>query len=59
MQLRIYAMYRRSKKILVLLLALFTAEVASIALVIWRAIGPDSSLQGASDFCVPTLLRPN
>ncbi|KAL4067293.1 hypothetical protein V8B97DRAFT_947966 [Scleroderma yunnanense] len=45
MQLRIYAMYRRSKRILALLLTFFAAEVTAISVVVWRAIGPSSGLQ--------------
>ncbi|KAF8559942.1 hypothetical protein OG21DRAFT_1492378 [Imleria badia] len=45
MQLRIYALYRRSRQILVLLVMSFLCEIAVIAFVIWRTIGPNSSLK--------------
>ncbi|KIL01055.1 hypothetical protein PAXRUDRAFT_29403 [Paxillus rubicundulus Ve08.2h10] len=50
MQLRIYAMYRRSKRILALLLTFFFCEIAAIAFIIWRAIGPRSPLAVVNDF---------
>ena len=48
MQLRIYAMYRRSRRILVLLLTLFFCEIVAIAFIIWQTIGPSSKLRGPS-----------
>lgn len=48
MQLRIYAMYRRSRRILALLLTLFFCEILAIAFIIWQAIGPSSKLRGPS-----------
>lgn len=48
MQLRLYAMYRQSRRILVLLLTLFFCEIFAIAFIIWRTIGPYSSLRGPS-----------
>ncbi|KAF8841908.1 hypothetical protein BDN67DRAFT_979943 [Paxillus ammoniavirescens] len=50
MQLRIYAMYRRSKRILALLLTFFFCEIAAIAFIIWRAIGPSSPLAVVNSF---------
>ncbi|KIJ22172.1 hypothetical protein PAXINDRAFT_165427 [Paxillus involutus ATCC 200175] len=50
MQLRIYAMYRRSKRILALLLTFFFCEIAAIAFIIWRAIGPSSPLAVVNNF---------
>ncbi|KAG6332554.1 hypothetical protein ID866_6533 [Astraeus odoratus] len=47
MQLRIYAMYHRSKKILSLLIVFFTVEVAAIFVIVLRAIGPNSALEVA------------
>jgi len=44
MQLRIYAMYGRSRRVLVLLLAAFLSEVLAIVVIIWRTIGPTSKL---------------
>ncbi|KAF8131676.1 hypothetical protein EV363DRAFT_1330720 [Boletus edulis] len=49
MQLRIYAMYGRSRRTLVMMVTSFLCEVAAIAFIIWRTIGPDSSLKG--HFC--------
>ncbi|KAH0837944.1 hypothetical protein J3R83DRAFT_6179 [Lanmaoa asiatica] len=49
MQLRIYAMYRRSRRILVLLLTFFVCEIAAIAFIIWREIGPKSTLQAVDN----------
>jgi hypothetical protein len=49
MQLRIYAMYRRSRQILILLITLFFCEIAAIAFIIWQTIGPSSALQGPSN----------
>lgn len=49
MQLRIYAMYRRSKQILILMITLFLCEIAAIAFIIWQTIGPRSALQGPSN----------
>ncbi|KIJ66396.1 hypothetical protein HYDPIDRAFT_26747 [Hydnomerulius pinastri MD-312] len=50
MQLRIYAMYRRSKTILALLLVFFVCEIAAIAFIIWRAIGPSSPLTVTNNY---------
>jgi len=50
MQLRLYAMYRQSRQILVLLLTLFICEIAAIAFIIWRTIGPRSPLQAMNNF---------
>ncbi|KAG0707590.1 hypothetical protein DFH29DRAFT_995016 [Suillus ampliporus] len=44
MQLRIYAMYRRSRRILMLLVFSFFSEVLAIAVIIWRTIGPPSTI---------------
>ncbi|KAH7886201.1 hypothetical protein F5I97DRAFT_1226507 [Phlebopus sp. FC_14] len=49
MQLRIYAMYKRSKKVLLILVVSFFSEMAAIAVIIWRAIGPDSPLTVSSE----------
>jgi hypothetical protein len=49
MQLRIYAMYRRSRQILILLITLFFCEIAAIAFIIWQTIGPSSALQAMSN----------
>lgn len=46
MQLRLYAMYRQSRQILVLLFTLFFCEIVAIAFIIWRTIGPHSALKG-------------
>ncbi|KAG6380791.1 hypothetical protein JVT61DRAFT_5175 [Boletus reticuloceps] len=46
MQLRIYAMYGRSRRTLVMMVTSFLCEVVAIAFIIWRTIGPDSSLKG-------------
>ncbi|KAF9225349.1 hypothetical protein BS17DRAFT_879409 [Gyrodon lividus] len=50
MQLRVYAMYKRSKRILALLLTFFLCEIAAIAFIIWQAIGPRSPLTVINDF---------
>ncbi|KAG1754759.1 uncharacterized protein EDB91DRAFT_1242004 [Suillus paluster] len=42
MQLRIYAMYRRSRRILVLLVLAFFGEVFAVVVIIWKTIGPTS-----------------
>ncbi|KAG1774006.1 hypothetical protein EV702DRAFT_1200735 [Suillus placidus] len=44
MQLRIYAMYRRTRWILMILVFAFFSEVLAIAVIIWRTIGPTSKL---------------
>lgn len=44
MQLRIYAMYRRTRWILMILLFSFFSEVLAIVVIIWRTIGPTSKL---------------
>ncbi|KAG9313976.1 hypothetical protein JVU11DRAFT_4752 [Chiua virens] len=65
MQLRIYALYRQSKRILVLMFVLFLCEVAAIAFVIWRTIGPGSALKATNDvapgghFCAFSGINPN
>ncbi|KAI9570174.1 hypothetical protein HD554DRAFT_2084311 [Boletus coccyginus] len=65
MQLRIYAMYRRSRRILVLLLTLFFCEILAIAFIIWQAIGPSSKLRAISNVtsgqasCVFSGINPN
>ncbi|KAF8433532.1 hypothetical protein L210DRAFT_3556401 [Boletus edulis BED1] len=49
MQLRIYAMYGRSRRTLVMMVTSFLCEVAAIAFIIWRTIGPDSSLKAITN----------
>ncbi|KAG2099901.1 uncharacterized protein F5147DRAFT_617277 [Suillus discolor] len=44
MQLRIYAMYRRTRRILVILVFAFFSEVLAVVVIIWRTIGPASQL---------------
>ncbi|KAG1804374.1 hypothetical protein EV424DRAFT_1432242 [Suillus variegatus] len=44
MQLRIYAMYRRTRRILMILVFAFFSEVLAIIVIIWRTIGPASQL---------------
>lgn len=44
MQLRIYAMYGRTRWILVVLVLAFFSEVLAIVVIIWRTIGPTSDL---------------
>ncbi|KAG1886028.1 hypothetical protein F4604DRAFT_58763 [Suillus subluteus] len=42
MQLRIYAMYQRTRRILVILVLAFFSEVLAVVVIIWRTIGPPS-----------------
>lgn len=44
MQLRIYAMYQRTRRILVILVFAFFSEVLAVVVIIWRTIGPTSKL---------------
>ncbi|KAG1800446.1 uncharacterized protein HD556DRAFT_1524973 [Suillus plorans] len=44
MQLRIYAMYRRTRRILMILVFAFFSEVLAVVVIIWRTIGPASQL---------------
>lgn len=44
MQLRIYAMYRRTRRILMILVFGFFSEVLAVIVIIWRTIGPASQL---------------
>ncbi|KAG1902582.1 uncharacterized protein F5891DRAFT_1171931 [Suillus fuscotomentosus] len=44
MQLRIYAMYRRTRRILMVLVFAFSSEVFAVIVIIWRTIGPASQL---------------
>lgn len=44
MQFRIYAMYRRSRQILVIMVVAFFSECLAVGVIIWRTIGPTSKL---------------
>lgn len=44
MQLRIYAMYQRTRRILVILVFAFFSEVLAVVVIIWKTIGPASKL---------------
>ncbi|KAG2153571.1 uncharacterized protein EDB93DRAFT_224759 [Suillus bovinus] len=44
MQLRIYAMYRQTRWILMILVFSFFSEVLAVVVIIWRTIGPTSQL---------------
>lgn len=44
MQLRIYAMYRRTRPILIILVLGFFSEFLAVVVMIWRTIGPTSKL---------------
>jgi len=49
MQLRIYAMYRRSRQVLVLMITCFLCEIVAIAFIIWQTIGPSSALSAMTN----------
>ncbi|KAG1836582.1 hypothetical protein DFJ58DRAFT_734882 [Suillus subalutaceus] len=58
MQLRIYAMYQRTRRILVILVLAFFSEVLAVVVIIWRTIGPPSDFSPMSlilgSICAPS-----